>query len=318
MAIQMRRGLREDFDPEKMLPGEWAVSIDPQTENQIVWMCFAAGVVKRMGTYEDFLVQIQEISDDIIKEFIEQMTAAQKQLQNNTESYIQGKMDSEWVPKLQALVDKASASQTAAAGSAQAADKSQKAAEQSEKNAAESARKASESETSAQESAGTAVTQATNAEASAHDAENAKNAAAGSAQSASDDAAKAAESAQSAEAAKQDIENLTVSAVTLEYTKAATATKSDTSPVNIEFGIPAGPPGPQGERGEQGVEGPAGPQGVQGPEGPPGPSGVTVETQGAYGFEIDEEGHLWLYYTGDTQPQFTLEEDGHLWLNIDE
>lgn len=69
MAIQMRRGLKKDFDPYKMLPGEWAVSIDTQTQNQIVWMCFAAGVVKRMGTYEDFKEQISEIIGDYISEF---------------------------------------------------------------------------------------------------------------------------------------------------------------------------------------------------------------------------------------------------------
>lgn len=65
MAIQMRRGLRKDFDPNKMLPGEWAVSIDSVTSNQIVWMCFAAGICKRMGTYEDFQAQIAEATKDI-------------------------------------------------------------------------------------------------------------------------------------------------------------------------------------------------------------------------------------------------------------
>ena len=59
MAIQVRRGVKDDFDPTKMLPGEWAVSIDTDTNNQIVWMCFKAGVVKRMGTYEDFKAQIK-------------------------------------------------------------------------------------------------------------------------------------------------------------------------------------------------------------------------------------------------------------------
>ena len=54
MAIQMRRGLSADFDPTKMLAGEWAVTIDPDTQHQIVYMCFGAGIVKRMGTLEDF------------------------------------------------------------------------------------------------------------------------------------------------------------------------------------------------------------------------------------------------------------------------
>ena len=65
MAIQMRRGLRADFDPYKMLPGEWAVSIDPSTSNQIVWMCFEPGVCKRMGTYEDFVEQVKEATADV-------------------------------------------------------------------------------------------------------------------------------------------------------------------------------------------------------------------------------------------------------------
>lgn len=69
MAIQVRRGYLKDFDPTKMLPGEWAVSIDSSTENQIVWMCFAPGVCKRIGTYEDFQNMIDEINGEIISEY---------------------------------------------------------------------------------------------------------------------------------------------------------------------------------------------------------------------------------------------------------
>lgn len=54
MAIQMRRGQSVDFDPSKMLAGEWAVSIDNDSQKQMVYMCFAPGVVKRMATLEDF------------------------------------------------------------------------------------------------------------------------------------------------------------------------------------------------------------------------------------------------------------------------
>lgn len=72
MAIQMRRGNKADFDPSKMLPGEWAVAIDSDTQNQIVWMCFRAGVVKRMGTYEDFKEQIKEATAEIKNEYKEE------------------------------------------------------------------------------------------------------------------------------------------------------------------------------------------------------------------------------------------------------
>lgn len=54
MAITMRKGLYADFNPMKMLPGEWAVTIDADTQHQVVYMCFGAGIVKRMGTLEDF------------------------------------------------------------------------------------------------------------------------------------------------------------------------------------------------------------------------------------------------------------------------
>lgn len=53
MAIQMRRGQSVDFDPSKMLPGEWAVSTDNESQKQMVYMCFARGAVKRMAALED-------------------------------------------------------------------------------------------------------------------------------------------------------------------------------------------------------------------------------------------------------------------------
>ena len=67
--IQVRRGLYEDFNPSKMTAGEWAVSVDTETDKQVVWMCFSPGVVKRMGTLEDFEEQIREATDDIRVEY---------------------------------------------------------------------------------------------------------------------------------------------------------------------------------------------------------------------------------------------------------
>lgn len=57
MAIQMRRGLEVDFNPDKMKPGEWAVSLD----SKYVRMCFAPGLCFRMATYESFEEDMQEI-----------------------------------------------------------------------------------------------------------------------------------------------------------------------------------------------------------------------------------------------------------------
>ncbi len=69
MAIQGRRGIYMDFDPQKLLPGEWATvtSGDPHAaDGRAVYMCFAAGDVKRMATYEDMVENIQEASGDAI------------------------------------------------------------------------------------------------------------------------------------------------------------------------------------------------------------------------------------------------------------
>lgn len=63
MAIQVRRGNEADFDAEKMLPGEWAVSLD----TKYVRMCFSPGVCLRMATYEAFeadMAQIQAILEE--------------------------------------------------------------------------------------------------------------------------------------------------------------------------------------------------------------------------------------------------------------
>ena len=56
----MRRGQEVNFDPNKMTPGEWAVSLD----NKYVRMCFSPGVCVRMATYDAFeadMVQIRQI-----------------------------------------------------------------------------------------------------------------------------------------------------------------------------------------------------------------------------------------------------------------
>lgn len=59
MAIQVRRGLEADFDADKMLPGEWAVS----TDTRYVRMCFSPGIVLRMATYESFEADVSMMQD---------------------------------------------------------------------------------------------------------------------------------------------------------------------------------------------------------------------------------------------------------------
>lgn len=56
-TIQMRNGREENFDPDQMTAGEWAVS----TDSKKVWMCFMPGLVLRMATYEAFEKDMEEI-----------------------------------------------------------------------------------------------------------------------------------------------------------------------------------------------------------------------------------------------------------------
>lgn len=65
MAIQMRRGLLADFDASKMLPGEFAVTIDEVAENQKVFICFSAGTFKTLATREDFEADLKSIQQAI-------------------------------------------------------------------------------------------------------------------------------------------------------------------------------------------------------------------------------------------------------------
>lgn len=132
MAIQSRRGLRADFDSTKMLPGEWAVSIDSVTTDQIIWMCFAPGVVKRIATYEDMIPTIDAAVESATA------TATQKAAE-------------------------ATAAQSAAAASEQNAAAS-------EANAAQSASSAQTSATNAASSASSAATSADNASTSEQNA----------------------------------------------------------------------------------------------------------------------------------------------------
>lgn len=79
MAIQTRRGAYNDFDPEKMLPGEWAsvTSGDPgANDGRSVYMCFAPGDVKRMATYTDMQESISEATEDIREQFTEGVESA--------------------------------------------------------------------------------------------------------------------------------------------------------------------------------------------------------------------------------------------------
>lgn len=73
MAIQHRRGQFPQFDPTRLLPGEWAIVLsgDPSTsDGRAAYICFAAGSVKRVATYEDLCRMIEDIEGDITDDLV--------------------------------------------------------------------------------------------------------------------------------------------------------------------------------------------------------------------------------------------------------
>lgn len=89
MAIQnarilMRGGNEADFDPDKMKPKEWAVSLD----QRIVRICVAPGVCIRMATYDAFeadMAQIEAILEQT-KSIQEAVTLINEQVSVNAEA----------------------------------------------------------------------------------------------------------------------------------------------------------------------------------------------------------------------------------------
>lgn len=86
MAILVRRGQYADFDPSKLLPGEWAVVLagDPGAKDgKSLYIAFGPGNTKRISTHDDMSDNIDNHVDEIverltsdIKEVIKQTDAA--------------------------------------------------------------------------------------------------------------------------------------------------------------------------------------------------------------------------------------------------
>ena len=187
MGIYVRRGMEKDFDSEKMKPGEWAVSIDSDRRKQKIWMCFAPGVVKRMGTYEDFEDQIEDATDSIKQKYLNAFNEILAQIENDkniaSEEYnfvvnFRNALEKTYIPSVTESV-------TAAANSAKAAATSESNASTYKNNAASSATAAANSAKAAATSESNASTYKNNAASSATAAANSAKAAATSESNAS-------------------------------------------------------------------------------------------------------------------------------------
>lgn len=130
MAITMRHGPYNKFDPQKLRTGELAVVTegDPHaSDGKAIYQCFSPGDVKRMATYEDMVDQIDEAGGEAIDNHIEEKVgAALKACENATKAVQDAKTNA----------DKAvSGANTAANTANKAAETASKAAETASKAA---------------------------------------------------------------------------------------------------------------------------------------------------------------------------------------
>jgi hypothetical protein len=186
MAIVMRKGRPEDFDPTKMLPGEFAVTMGTDRRARKLYICFAPGIVKQLGTYEDFEDQIQDATDAIKQQYLmafnEILTQIEADKNTAAEEYsyvvnFKNLLDKTYVPDITKGVNAAASSAKAAAtsesnagtyknsaaSSATAAANSAKVAATSESNAGTYKNSAASSATAAANSAKAAATSESNA-----------------------------------------------------------------------------------------------------------------------------------------------------------
>lgn len=130
MAIIMRHGPYNKFDPQKLHTAEPAVVTegDPHaSDGKAIYQCFSPGDVKRMATYEDMVDQIDEAGGEAIDNHIEEKVgAALKACENATKAAQDAKTNA----------DKAiSGANTAASSASTAANTASKAAETASKAA---------------------------------------------------------------------------------------------------------------------------------------------------------------------------------------
>lgn len=215
MAIQMRRGAYAQFDPSKMKAGEWAVSTDSDIKKQQIWMCFAPGIVKRMGTVEDFDVEIQRL----IQSYLDGMAQSVSQAQKSAELATSKAQESS------TSASNAKTSETNAKTSETNASNSATKARNSETNAKASETKAKVSETSASTSASNAKASETNSKTSETNAKKSET-------NASTSAANAKNSETNAKASATSASTFASNAKTSETKAKASETNAKTSETN--------------------------------------------------------------------------------------
>ena len=176
--LLMRGGNESDFNPDKMMPREWAVS----TDKKIVRICIAPGICIRMATYDAFEEDMAKI-EEILKEC---QSIQEAVIRINTEVSQNADAVAEYTAQAKSYMEAAQTSATNAKASENASKTSETNAKKSEENAKASenaasgsatiaTNKASESTQSASEAANSSLLASrseTNANASAENAKN--------------------------------------------------------------------------------------------------------------------------------------------------
>lgn len=158
--ILMRRGKEVNFDPNKMMPGEWAVSLD----SKYVRMCFSPGVCIRMATYEAFEADMEQI-----RAILAECQTAEEAVERIYEDIKDVAVD---VERIEAAAASALKSEENALNSANSASQSANTATQKASEAVGSANIASTKAEQATEGANTATQKASEA---ANSADNVRN-----------------------------------------------------------------------------------------------------------------------------------------------
>ena len=293
MAIQVRRGQYEDFNPNKLLPGEWAVVLanDPVVEDgKSAFICFSAGDTKRMATYEDMLQELNKHIENILSDIEDATVYA-----NNA-----GKTAS-----------------TNALEADKQASRAKSVADDLLKKIADGSLKGDTGATGSQGPKGATGATGSQGPKGADGARGPKGDT-GPTGPQGPKGATGATGSQGPQGEKGD-----TGAAGPQGPKGATGATGPQGPQGLKGDT--GATGPQGPTGDTGATGPQGPQGIQGPkgdtgpQGPKGENGVVVETNGVFTIATDESGNgdMWCYYSGSTAPAFETDTaTGNIYLNI--
>ena len=133
MAILMRGGVYDDFDPNKLLPREFAVVLSNDTstrDGKAIYICFGPGKVKRISTFEDMRDDMENAGAEVFEQYdaaFREILAQVQALAAQTEQYkdavnsIRNDIVNTYMPQIQAASAHAAAAKNSADSAADSA-----------------------------------------------------------------------------------------------------------------------------------------------------------------------------------------------------